>query len=172
MNVQNNGHGSTGWFLRLAIGALVLLSMLACSGPQQGPPATPDQASNLEIRTESSDLFEAVWRGQEARVRALADAGADVNQIDSKGDPVLLEAVWRGHVDIVRILVESGADVDAPDSKGDPVLLEAVWRGQIEMAGPNRDRESWSPPERTSMLRTQAGIRLFWRRFGGDISRW
>ena len=62
-NVQNNGHGSPGWFLRLAIGALVLLSMLACGGPQGGPASAPDQESNLEIRTESSDLFEAVWRG-------------------------------------------------------------------------------------------------------------
>ena len=136
MSNPNITGGPTMTFLRIAVGALAVLWTVACSDPQQSPAATPDQASNLEIRTESSDLFEAVWRGQEARVQALADAGADVNQTDSKGDPVLLEAVWRGHIDTVRILVESGADVDALDSNGDPVLLGG------DLAGPNRDREN------------------------------
>ena len=135
MGHPNDIHGPTMTFLRLAGGALAvsLAVAVACSDPTEGPAAVPDQASNPDIRTESSELFEAVWRGQEARVQTLVDAGADVNQIDSKGDPVLLEGIWRGHIEIVKILVNAGADVNARDSGGDPILREAVWRGHLEI---------------------------------------
>ena len=78
-------------------------------------------------------LDDAVWRGPLETVRDLIAKGANVDAVDSSGDPLLFEAVWRGHVEITRLLVEAGANVDAVDSSGDPLLFEAVWRGHVEI---------------------------------------
>ena len=69
----------------------------------------------------------------------LLRPGADVNAVDSEGNPVLHEAVWRGHTEIVSLLIEAGADVNAVDSEGNPVLHEAVWRGHTDIEAILRD---------------------------------
>ena len=54
-------------------------------------------------------------------VECLVERGADVDAIDSKGDPVLAGAIRGSATEIVRILVVDGdANVDAIDSEGDP----------------------------------------------------
>ena len=64
-------------------------------------------------------------------VECLVERGADVDAIDSKGDPVLAGAIRGSATEIVRILVVDGdANVDAIDSEGDPMLRLAI-RGRF-----------------------------------------
>jgi ankyrin repeat protein len=59
-----------------------------------------------------------VWRRVTARaglvetVRALAEAGAEVNAADTKGFTALHGAASKGHVEIIKALVAAGADVN------------------------------------------------------------
>ena len=84
--------------------------------------------------TEGSDLYRAVWTGDLEAVKKLVAEGADANEIDEEGNPLLHEAIWRGHADVVQALIEAGADVNAKDTDGNSLLHEAIWRGHIEVA--------------------------------------
>ena len=57
-----------------------------------------------------------------AKVRALVDAGANVNARDELGGTALHVAVnFRGEPDVIRLLIDRGANVNAPDTDGDGV---------------------------------------------------
>ena len=89
----------------LAAGILLFLLMTGCSSPSKDETVTNDVTVPSSSDSEPSPLLEAVWRGQAERVQTLVDEGANVNLLDSRGNPVLLEAIWRGHENIVEILV-------------------------------------------------------------------
>lgn len=59
-----------------------------------------------------SALHEAARLGRTNMVRALIDAGADVNAADAKLQTPLHEAAREGHLTCVRALLEAGASVD------------------------------------------------------------
>ena len=65
-----------------------------------------DAASALNLR-------EAAATGTLYRVKALLDAGADVEQSDEHGQTPLMFAVAAGHVELVKILCAAGANVHA-----------------------------------------------------------
>ena len=133
-------------------GALALLSIAACgifssdvtpvprstatstSQPPTGvsqfsTPKTADKST-----TEGSDLYRAVWTGDLETVKKLVAEGADANESDEEGNPLLHEAIWRGHADVVQALIDAGADVNAKETDGNPLLHEAVWRDHTEVA--------------------------------------
>jgi ankyrin repeat protein len=58
-------------------------------------------------------------------IRALVQAGADVNARDKNGETVLMYAVMGEDVnlEVVKILVQAGADVNARDERGTTVLM-------------------------------------------------
>lgn len=64
--------------------------------------------------------------GSVARVRALIEAGADVNVRNYKGQSALHCAAKAGFVDIVALLLDHGADVDAEDRQGETPLATAL----------------------------------------------
>lgn len=59
-------------------------------------------------------------------VRALADAGADLNAPDPDGIPPLSIALLNGHYDTAMALIEKGADVNKVDRGGRGPLFIAV----------------------------------------------
>ena len=60
-------------------------------------------------------------------VRALAQAGADVNACGGvTGSTALHMAARRGHVEVARALLDSGAALNARDRKGDTPLQRAI----------------------------------------------
>jgi len=69
--------------------------------------------------------------GNVERVRALIDAGADVNVRNAKGQSALHCAAKAGFVDIVALLLENGAAVDAADAKGETPLA-ALLRSTVK----------------------------------------
>ena len=64
--------------------------------------------------------------GNVHRVRALIDAGADVNVRNDKGQTALHCAAKAGFVDIVALLLQHHADVDAQDAQGETPLAAAL----------------------------------------------
>jgi ankyrin repeat protein len=59
-------------------------------------------------------------------VRALADAGANLNAQDPQGTTALIVAIINGHYDVARVLADKGADVNLADVKGMTPLYAAV----------------------------------------------
>jgi ankyrin repeat protein len=71
-------------------------------------------------------LLFAARQGALEAVRALADAGADLNLGDPDGITPMILAVRNGHYDVAAALVEKGADINAADAAGRTPLYVSV----------------------------------------------
>ena len=58
----------------------------------------------------------------------LLENGANVNQVDNNGDPVINWAAYYGHTDLVKVLLDAGANPNIATSNG-AVLQIALRRG-------------------------------------------
>eukprot|EP00982_Pelagococcus_subviridis_P015521 31407-Pelagococcus_subviridis.AAC.5 len=63
-------------------------------------------------------LHKAASNGHEAVVRALIEAGADVNKANDNGTTPLFIAAQKGHEAVVKALMEAGAVVNKADNHG------------------------------------------------------
>ena len=89
-------------------------------------------------------MISAAYKGKLETVRALLDAGADVNSQDESGETSLTEAAFAGHADVVDLKVARGDDVNArfkvrphtpsTASNGTTTLMRAMIRGHIQVA--------------------------------------
>src|SRR6185503_1961093 len=59
-----------------------------------------------------TELHEAAWNGDVARIRSLVGNGANVNVAASSGTTPLHSAAIHGEADAIRVLVALGADVE------------------------------------------------------------
>ena len=102
-----------------------------------------DAAGELTLR-------EAAATGTLYRVKALLEAGADVEQPDEHGQTPLMLAVAAGHVEVVRMLCAAGANVHATRGDGGDLWTCAFAKPDAEIIGcliehglsPNQTRES------------------------------
>ncbi|KAL7895629.1 hypothetical protein HDV64DRAFT_257366 [Trichoderma sp. TUCIM 5745] len=82
-------------------------------------------------------LWYAVYKGQEAVVKLLLAAGADVNAAaESFGGTALQRAAKEGDQEIVKMLLTAGADVNAAPADsywGATALQAAAWKGHQEI---------------------------------------
>lgn len=83
------------------------------------------------------DFQRAVFEGDQARVRELLAAGANVNF--QRGGTAVSTAVYREDLELLQLLVDAGADINLADSN-DPdgdfnPLLRAAYDGQEEIVG-------------------------------------
>ncbi len=80
-------------------------------------------------------LFYAVAKDDANRVRALIEAGANVNVRDKNGETPLHVAAKEFRLAAAAMLIAYGAKVDAQDNQGNTPLFRAVFesRGRGEM---------------------------------------
>ena len=108
----------------------------------------------------------AAQEGQETVVRALLEAGADVNKTLDKGATPLYIAAQNSHEAVVRALIELGADVNkAKDNGVTPLFIaaqnghEAVVRALIELgADVNKAMDNGGTPLNVAAQNGHAAI--------------
>ncbi|RAP32726.1 hypothetical protein DID80_08525, partial [Candidatus Marinamargulisbacteria bacterium SCGC AAA071-K20] len=77
-------------------------------------------------------LISAAFWGKTEAVRALVQAGANLESRDRWGSTALMLAALKGHTEAVRALVELGADIEATDEHGRTALMLAAYSCQPE----------------------------------------
>jgi ankyrin repeat protein len=83
---------------------------------------------------QSGEFVEAVLAGNEAAVKQLLKAGANADQLDESGSPVLVIAASRGFFNIVKLLLEKKTDPDLMNRVGQTALCRAVYFGHEDIA--------------------------------------
>jgi outer membrane protein assembly factor BamB len=78
---------------------------------------------------DGEDLRKAAAAGDVVRMRALLDAGTNVDAPARHGNTALIFAAENGRLEAVRLLVERGADVDARERFFGTTPLRAALRG-------------------------------------------
>jgi len=73
-------------------------------------------AAGAQTADPGAELRAAATRGDLAQVRALLDAGVDVNARTDYGATALSYAADKGHAQVVKLLLERGAEVDPEDT--------------------------------------------------------
>ena len=97
-------------------------------------------ATTCQSAVNNENVYNTILLNQqddhEECVKALLEAGADMNAKNSHGKTALIEAAIRGHVKRLQALITAGADVDehySMNKNGDETALtEAVSRGKNE----------------------------------------
>lgn len=89
-----------------------------------------DGHSAIDIFVQDSEgrtpLFLAVERGQRAVVKALLQAGGDVNVANADGQTPLMRAAAACDSKLVRWLLKEGAEVNAVSAEGDTAMILAA----------------------------------------------
>lgn len=63
-------------------------------------------------------------------LRALLEAGADLERTNTQGETVLITAIRRGDLGLVQLFVNHGANVNACTGNGQPCLVFALEQRQ------------------------------------------
>jgi hypothetical protein len=84
-------------------------------------------------------LSTAAQIGDNAEVRKLLDAKADINAVDGKGWTPLMNAAASGKLETVRLLIERGADVNTLTPDGQTALSLATRGGNAEIVKALKD---------------------------------
>lgn len=128
--------------------------MFLAAGPQVNAVVIPLKCSKrcFPMNPMSLDLKRAVFDGDIDTVRALVEAGADVNGTDEHGSGTLLTF----HPEVIRYLLSKGADPNTQTNEnGSSVLAGLAFVGEVACvrlllehgADPNRGRsESLETP--------------------------
>ncbi|WP_035098096.1 M48 family metallopeptidase [Anoxybacteroides tepidamans] len=101
---------------------------------EEGTDGIWDESAD-EASSETSPLIQAVVANNKAKVRALIDAGTDINETDNQGKTALHWAAQDGNIAIASLLLEAGADIEAADDDlaVTTPLITAASAGQAEM---------------------------------------
>jgi ankyrin repeat protein len=114
-------------FVTVAVGSLLTIMMNDASA--QSPPWTQRE----------EDLRIALQQPDQAKIRSLLDAGANVNARDTLGGSALHVAVnFRGETDVIRLLLDRGAQVNALNDDGLTPLLLALRHAHYNHSDPQR----------------------------------
>ena len=73
-----------------------------------------------------SEMINAVKINATTLFKCLLQSGANVNAIDSKGNPALTYAAGIGNFEIIQHLIENGANVNVASPDGKTILIFAA----------------------------------------------
>lgn len=104
-----------------------LVHVCAADMEQRGVYEVPDDRSVHTV----TPLWCAAVAGRPEVVRALADAGADLNAPSDSGSTPVRSACFMTHVDVVRLLVRRGADLRRPNHNGGTCLINSVQSARL-----------------------------------------
>ena len=74
----------------------------------------------------NTPLLYAAKKGHLAIVKALVDAGANINAWNTDAETALSLACARGYLDIAKYLIEKGADIHGHDRQRRGPLIRAI----------------------------------------------
>ncbi|MFE3291777.1 ankyrin repeat domain-containing protein [Rhodococcus sp. NPDC059234] len=77
---------------------------------------------NLSTGTRDTLLMLAAYHGHAEAVQLLIDRGADVDQLNERGQSPVAGAIFKGEEAVVRILAAAGADPNA----GHPTAVDSA----------------------------------------------
>ena len=97
----------------------------------------PAARSSAAMSSDALKFVRAAAKGDDAKVKRLLKAKADVNHGEENGDGVsgitaLHEACGHGHIGAVRLLLKAKATVDLCNSAGGCALFGASDKGHLE----------------------------------------
>ena len=131
--------------------------------------------SELHAQDGYTALVAAAHYGHTRIVRALIEAGAEIDEGDGNSSTALNWAAYNGHRDVVELLLDAGADTSIPDGVRDP-RPEWVWRwGQRDadlcFPRPPRPPHAFLPaPSRSTLhFRQQGRLPLYCARTQGHV---
>jgi len=128
-----------------------------------------------------TSLIYAAREGHLDTVKALVDAGADVNHI-SGGDKMspMVEAIINGHLEIAKYLLDKGADVNLASNSGLTPLyatIDVQWAPKAWFPQPSTEQEKVTHLELMAALldkganvNAQVGEKLWFRSFTNDYT--
>ncbi|NJK50021.1 hypothetical protein HC931_19450 [Candidatus Gracilibacteria bacterium] len=120
------------------------------------------QAGASETGLENIELIDAAKQGDEEKVKAMLEAGANVNHNEGQA---LSNAVAKGHLAIVILLPQSGADVNLGGKFGMTPLAQAAYYGYSEIvqflmqAGADIHARSFDGKGRNALEYAERGLR-------------
>jgi hypothetical protein len=94
---------------------------------------TDSSESELSPQHHTLAVIGAARDGNVNKLRALADAGANLDVKNGEGWTALMTAALKGHVEVARLLVVRGASLDAKNNSGWTALRFASSVGDIDM---------------------------------------
>ncbi len=80
-----------------------------------------------------SSPWSAAKANDTAELTRLLDAGAELNERDTRGYSPLMLAAYSGSQEAFELLLARGADPDSADGAGNTVLMGAAFKGHLEM---------------------------------------
>jgi ankyrin repeat protein len=92
--------------------------------------AAQDSANQIQATTDSKEykIMMAAQNGDMAQVRALAEAGANLNAVSALVQPPLMKAAARGDIPMATYLVSKGAQLSVTvDKHTHSALMSAVY---------------------------------------------
>lgn len=77
----------------------------------------------------TTPLIKASKEGDALAVQKLIDAGANINEPDSRGYNALFYAIEYGQIEVVKSLINKGANLESKDSVGNTPLVFTAYYG-------------------------------------------
>lgn len=107
--------------------AVVLLSIVACSGKQGNSKEMKNQSSVSQEKPKppAMDLHHAAYLGDIKSINQHILAGSDLNIKDDYGSTALNTAAVFGKTEVALALIEGGADINLTSSDGSTALHNA-----------------------------------------------